>query len=52
MKPKEAGGNEIKDIEGRNVQPVEMDAGYVGAEMGTTRPGEEAQLQEVGHERR
>lgn len=47
VKPKEAGGNEIKEIEGRNVQLVEMDAGYVGAELGTARTGEEAQVQEI-----
>ncbi|PVH88894.1 hypothetical protein DL98DRAFT_565739 [Cadophora sp. DSE1049] len=52
VKPKEAGGNEIKEIEGRNLQPVEMDAGYAGAEMGPTRTGEDAQVQEIGHERR
>ncbi|KAH7409383.1 hypothetical protein BKA64DRAFT_664814 [Cadophora sp. MPI-SDFR-AT-0126] len=52
VKPKEAGGNEIKEIEGRNVLPVEMDAGYAGAEMETTGTGEDAQVQEIGQGRR
>lgn len=52
-KPKEAGSNEIKEIEGENVQPVEMDAGYVGAEIETERSNHGGiGRAELGHERR
>lgn len=33
IKPKEVGANELTELEGRHVVPVEMDAGYSGAEL-------------------
>ncbi|KAH7336236.1 hypothetical protein BKA65DRAFT_30152 [Rhexocercosporidium sp. MPI-PUGE-AT-0058] len=53
VKPKEAGGNEIKEIYGRNVQPVEMDAGYAGVEMETARSNDDGTpVQEIGQRER
>lgn len=33
IKPKEAAGREVQELDSNRIEPVEMDSGYAGAEM-------------------